>query len=60
MESTNSLSWVGDDSEEDAQESESYFFRLYSFVFFTLSELFKVQIVGLTEKKCLDNEYLVL
>ena len=28
MESTNSLSWVGDDSEEDAQESESYFFRV--------------------------------
>ena len=50
MESTNSLSWVGDDSEEDAQESESYFFRLYSFVFFTLLELFKVQIVGLNKK----------
>ena len=29
----NSLSWVGDDSEEDAQESRSYFLRLYSFVF---------------------------
>ena len=50
MESTNSLSWVGDDSEEDAQESESYFFRLYSFVFFTLLKLFKVQIVGLNKK----------
>ena len=55
MESTNSLSWVGDDSEEDAQESESYFFRLYSFVFFTLLELFKVQIVGLNKKYVLTT-----
>ena len=55
MESTNSLSWLGDDSEEDAQESESYFFRLYSFVFFTLLELFKVQIVGLNKKYVLTT-----
>ena len=55
MESTNSLSWVGDDSEEDAQESGSYFFRLYSFVFFTLLELFKVQIVGLNKKYVLTT-----
>ena len=55
MESTNSLSQVGDDSEEDAQESESYFFRLYSFVFFTLLELFKVQIVGLNKKYVLTT-----
>ena len=55
MESTNSLSWVGDDSEKDAQGSRSYFFRLYSFVFYTLLELFKVQIVGLNKKYVLTT-----